>query len=192
MHCDTKFTVIKRRHHCRACGYVLCSKCCNLRYRLEYLEDVARVCNQCYEILSKDVAPGAITDSRIESNSPHFLQPNPNNPLEYCSTLPPHQQVSGNTNPPAVMVPVGVLKRKGSNKARTNKSVMFCDGIRPGSDLTNLDSDFTYTEKNESKMESNAKVNSDRCYVAIEPETNSFIPKGDDLPPTVNLNKTGQ
>lgn len=33
LHCDSKFTVLKRRHHCRACGLVLCSKCCNLRFR---------------------------------------------------------------------------------------------------------------------------------------------------------------
>lgn len=55
----------------------------------------------------------------------------------------------GSSGPPTVMVPVGVLKRKGSNKGKSNKSVMFCDGIRPGSDLTSLDSDFSY---NESKM----------------------------------------
>ncbi|RZC39224.1 DUF3480, FYVE, SARA and/or Mpp10 domain containing protein, partial [Asbolus verrucosus] len=190
LHCDMKFTVIKRRHHCRACGYVLCSKCCSLKFRLEYLEDVARVCNKCYEILSKEAGPGAASSSGSESSSPKFSQPNPNNPLEYCSTIPPHQQVSGgSTNPPSVMVPVGVLKRKGSNKARTNKSVMFCDGIRPGSDLTNLDNDFGYTEKNAKKTEDNAKI-IEKSFPGLDPDTKSFIPKGDDLPPTVTINKT--
>lgn len=49
----------------------------------------------------------------LSGNSPSF-RPNPNNPLEYCSTVSPLQQVgqTGN-NPPSVMVPVGVLKRKG-------------------------------------------------------------------------------
>ncbi|XP_063926655.1 zinc finger FYVE domain-containing protein 9 isoform X2 [Zophobas morio] len=184
LHCEQKFTVIKRRHHCRACGYVLCSKCCNLKYRLEYLEDVARVCNKCYDILAKE----ATSSSGSESNSPRMSQPNPNNPLEYCSTVPPHQQVSGtNQNPPAVMVPVGVLKRKGSNKARTNKSVMFCDGIRPGSDLTNLDNDFSYSGG--SKREEGVKV-SDRSFPVMDGDTKSFIPKGEDLPPTVTINKT--
>lgn len=175
-HCETKFTVIKRRHHCRACGFVLCSKCCNLKYRLEYLDDVARVCNKCYEILARPSSSGS------ESNSPRS-QPNPNNPLEYCSTVPPHQQVTGNVNPPAVMVPVGVLKRKGSNKARSNKSVMFCDGIRPGSDLTNLDCDFNF--KGEGGK-------GERNFPSLEPETKSFIPKGEDLPPTVTINKSGK
>ncbi|EFA05099.1 zinc finger FYVE domain-containing protein 9 [Tribolium castaneum] len=175
-HCDTKFTVIKRRHHCRACGYVLCSKCCNLKYRLEYLDDVARVCTKCYEQLEKAATVTNSSDS--ESNSPRS-QPNPNNPLEYCSTVPPHQQVAGNVAPPAVMVPVGVLKRKGSSK-RTNKSVMFCDGIRPGSDLTNLDNDFNYS----------GVKGGEKNFPVVDPETNSFIPKGDDLPPTVTINKS--
>lgn len=44
--------------------------------------------------------------------------PNPNNPAEYCSTIPPLQQAQASgalsTPPPTVMVPVGVLKQPGS------------------------------------------------------------------------------
>lgn len=86
LHCDTKFTVLKRRHHCRACGFVLCSKCCSLRLHLAYLDDVARVCQRCHSFLiggSEEVVVGVPTS-----------RPNPNNPAEYCSTLPPHQQVN--------------------------------------------------------------------------------------------------
>lgn len=40
--------------------------------------------------------------------------PNPNNPSEYCSKVPPNQQASGHQgNPPTVMVPTGVLKSTG-------------------------------------------------------------------------------
>lgn len=54
MQCSQKFSFIKRRHHCRACGLVLCSSCCSLKARLEYLGDVeARICVQC-DILLKD------------------------------------------------------------------------------------------------------------------------------------------
>ncbi|PNF19406.1 hypothetical protein B7P43_G03637 [Cryptotermes secundus] len=54
MQCEIKFTVLKRRHHCRACGKVLCSKCCSLKSRLEYLDNSeARVCHPCYSILAK-------------------------------------------------------------------------------------------------------------------------------------------
>ncbi len=71
-------------------------------------------------------------------------------------------QVAGTSTPsqpPSVLVPVGVLKRNGSTAAADggggmssastpnsrgggppeNKSVIFSDGIRPGGDLTELD-----------------------------------------------------
>lgn len=40
-------------------------------------------------------------------------RPHPNNPDDYCSTIPPLQQIqlSGTRPPPTVMVPIGVLKR---------------------------------------------------------------------------------
>ncbi|KAJ8957956.1 hypothetical protein NQ318_001955 [Aromia moschata] len=91
------------------------------------------------------------------------------------------------------MVPVGVLKRKGSNKAKSNKSVMFCDGIRPGSDLTNLDNDFDYnntkTKKAEKTNVAPPKVN--KNLPAVDPQTNTFIPSSETgLPPTVVVCKT--
>ncbi|KYN18641.1 Zinc finger FYVE domain-containing protein 16 [Trachymyrmex cornetzi] len=54
MLCDVKFTVLKRRHHCRACGKVLCNKCCNMKYRLEYQGNIdSRVCVSCFHLLTK-------------------------------------------------------------------------------------------------------------------------------------------
>ncbi|CAH1995527.1 unnamed protein product [Acanthoscelides obtectus] len=221
LHCDMKFTVLKRRHHCRACGLVLCSKCCHLRFRLEYLDGEGRVCNKCHDILNmRDLTSGggegsavAITpgspagDSSSSGGSPESSagdsrRPNPNNPLEYCSTVSPLQQAaaggagrSGVAQPPAVMVPIGVLKRKGSNKGKSNKSVMFCDGIRPGSDLTNLDNDFNYNNTKTKKLEKNStsacagKIN--RHLPIIDSQTNSFIPSNENnLPPTVTFCKT--
>ncbi|KAL3271061.1 hypothetical protein HHI36_021561 [Cryptolaemus montrouzieri] len=204
LHCDMKFTVIKRRHHCRACGLVLCSKCCNSRYRLEYLDADARVCKKCYDILNKDTNSSSgseisqesspIRNLNVGSNTSHSGQPNPNNPLEYCSTVPPLQQVDpGNIATPSVMVPVGVLKREGSTKCRSNKSVMFCDGIRPGSDLTNLDTDFNYSDSHKAdkgkKLEKSGKIR--KNLDIFDPETRSFIPSDEmSLPPTVTIYKT--
>lgn len=49
-----------------------------------------------------------------ESPSPMTRSPNPNNPMEYCSVIPPYQQVgSSSSTPISVMVPVGILKRGG-------------------------------------------------------------------------------
>ena len=41
--------------------------------------------------------------------------PNPNNPDEYCTTIPPMQQALDalGAAPPSVMVPVGVLRKEG-------------------------------------------------------------------------------
>lgn len=57
--------------------------------------------------------------------------PNPNNPAEYCSTIPPLQQAQASgvlsSPPPTVMVPVGVLKQPG-NEGTTftaNKSTLM-------------------------------------------------------------------
>ncbi|XP_065369430.1 zinc finger FYVE domain-containing protein 9 [Calliphora vicina] len=168
MQCSAKFTMIKRRHHCRACGKVLCSVCCSQKFKLEFLtEPESRVCVQCYLILTQrqtqsvinsrinDQIPSALTqDTTAPMNDnvvPTDRSPNPNNPMEYCSTIPPYRQVS--TEPkttPSVIVPVGVLKKDNGSyssnssnssgqKARKRKSVMFSDGIAPGSDLASID-----------------------------------------------------
>uniref|UniRef100_A0A6P4FDL2 Zinc finger FYVE domain-containing protein n=1 Tax=Drosophila rhopaloa TaxID=1041015 RepID=A0A6P4FDL2_DRORH len=151
MQCQQKFTMIKRRHHCRACGKVLCSVCCSQRFHLEFAnEPESRVCVQCYMILSERQANGLGTESAPGSALPPtpMRSPNPNNPMEYCSTIPPHRQVASSPGapPPSVIVPVGVLKKTdgsssnssssdGKKGARKRKSVMFSDGIAPGSEL---------------------------------------------------------
>lgn len=152
MQCNQKFSLIKRRHHCRACGQLLCSACCCLKAKLEYLGDVdARICISCDIILNQqqqaleeaqygtqfEIAAGA-------SGLPSSRQPNPNNPMEYCSTVPPFQQASTQPQSPiSVMVPVGVLKRAGAPRSgRKDKTVIFSDGIRPGCDLTELDENW--------------------------------------------------
>ncbi|XP_044742406.1 zinc finger FYVE domain-containing protein 16 [Chrysoperla carnea] len=203
MHCGFKFTVIKRRHHCRACGMVLCSKCCNMKAKLEYLGNiVSRVCVQCYEILNKDTnSINQDTSSDSANNSPaHFVnqsggQPNPNNPMEYCSTVPPLKQLENQRprSPPTVMVPVGVLKRQGSNKGRSEKTVMFSDGIRPGCDLTELDNSWESRPiRRQNKRVSTppgqlTKVN--KNLPLFDESTLSYIPSNDCLPPTVNFSK---
>ncbi|KAL5243096.1 hypothetical protein ACI65C_010506 [Semiaphis heraclei] len=134
MRCQLKFTVVKRRHHCRACGEVLCSKCCNLRARLSYMNNnEGRVCQQCYNTLARA--------SQVEQKVATIKHPNPNNPMEYCSTVPPLQQVTDSKNQPvpSVLVPVSVLKREGRVKSDVPKQVMFSDGIRPGGELADLD-----------------------------------------------------
>ncbi|XP_031627102.1 zinc finger FYVE domain-containing protein 9 isoform X2 [Contarinia nasturtii] len=207
MQCNQKFSFIKRRHHCRACGLVLCSACCSLKAKLEYLGDVeARICIQCDILLNQNRDPNrnlgdpqsAGVDSAAMVNSPYgdmpspmARSPNPNNPMEYCSVIPPHQQVNQGSAaaPISVMVPVGVLKREGvpSKSQRKEKNVMFSDGIRPGCDLTDLDNSWD-TRPNgrngelsspslpEMKQTSKSKTNTNLKLPSIDPKTNSYIP----------------
>ncbi|XP_055314949.1 zinc finger FYVE domain-containing protein 9 [Sitodiplosis mosellana] len=210
MQCNQKFSFIKRRHHCRACGLVLCSACCSLKAKLEYLGDVeARICVQCdillnqnrdsnrnlgnrqmNEAASAEVDPSAGINSPYEDMpSPMARSPNPNNPMEYCSVIPPHQQVTSSAAAPiSVMVPVGVLKREGvpPKSQRKEKNVMFSDGIRPGCDLTDLDNSWDSRPNNrngvsspsgsEPKQSSKSKTSTNLKLPSLDPKTNSYIP----------------
>ncbi|XP_010880110.3 FYVE, RhoGEF and PH domain-containing protein 5 isoform X2 [Esox lucius] len=54
MGCTTDFSLTLRRHHCNACGKVVCRACSRNRYPLKYLKDrMARVCDHCYAELRK-------------------------------------------------------------------------------------------------------------------------------------------
>uniref|UniRef100_A0AAZ3P8Z6 FYVE-type domain-containing protein n=1 Tax=Oncorhynchus tshawytscha TaxID=74940 RepID=A0AAZ3P8Z6_ONCTS len=131
MKCEVRFTFTKRRHHCRACGKVFCAACCSLRSRLIYMDrKEARVCITCHSALLSAHSREGMCDMSNQS-------PNSNNPAEYCSTIPPLQQIqsSGTLSslPPTVMVPVGVPKTPGSegSLAREQRRVCFADGILP-------------------------------------------------------------
>jgi len=51
--CTAAFTVTYRRHHCRACGKVICKSCSSNKVALEYLKfRSARVCDECYALAS--------------------------------------------------------------------------------------------------------------------------------------------
>ncbi|KAF6202299.1 hypothetical protein GE061_004697 [Apolygus lucorum] len=185
MQCQLKFTMIRRRHHCRACGLVLCSKCCCLKAPLEYMEfQEARVCQPCFTIIFR-----VGEDQRFPGR-----QPNPNNPMDYCSTIPPLQQAASSLNqpPPSVLVPSGVLKREGRAKSDVPKQVMFSDGIRPGGDLTELDAPSEsriLPKRSGRRLASPGGVSRNPAPVIkrpLDPVTQSYIPStSTDLPPLV-------
>ncbi|XP_043924302.1 myotubularin-related protein 3 isoform X1 [Protopterus annectens] len=51
--CDSKFWLASRKHHCRNCGNVFCSSCCNQRVPVpsQQLFEPSRVCKFCYNSL---------------------------------------------------------------------------------------------------------------------------------------------
>lgn len=86
MLCTFEFTLTWRRHHCRACGKVVCQACSSNKYRLKYLKNqLARVCDQCFKVLQqKDekalsaiVSPGnrsTFAFTRKHKNIPSYLK----------------------------------------------------------------------------------------------------------------------
>nr|XP_045007442.1 FYVE, RhoGEF and PH domain-containing protein 6 [Jaculus jaculus] len=54
MICTSEFTLTWRRHHCRACGKIVCQACSSNKYGLDYLKkQPARVCEHCFQELQK-------------------------------------------------------------------------------------------------------------------------------------------
>ncbi|XP_069190709.1 FYVE, RhoGEF and PH domain-containing protein 2 isoform X3 [Procambarus clarkii] len=54
MECGSQFTMVRRKHHCRACGAVVCSKCSSFKASLAYESGKSvRVCRTCYATLQE-------------------------------------------------------------------------------------------------------------------------------------------
>lgn len=52
--CTSEFTALFRRHHCRACGRVVCGKCVGNQAPLQYKKfKPEKVCDLCFDILLK-------------------------------------------------------------------------------------------------------------------------------------------
>lgn len=94
MKCNMKFTVVKRRHHCRACGKVLCSVCCNMKYCMPYLNyKYVRVCQSCCDImvsqaLSDSPTPAAVSSPQPPATVPTITTTEPSQSIPPLSQLP--------------------------------------------------------------------------------------------------------
>ncbi|XP_013885668.1 FYVE, RhoGEF and PH domain-containing protein 1 [Austrofundulus limnaeus] len=66
MKCQEPFnSITKRRHHCKACGHVVCGKCSEFRARLSYDNNrTNRVCVDCYvTLVGASPSPGGLSSS---------------------------------------------------------------------------------------------------------------------------------
>ncbi|XP_023211653.1 zinc finger FYVE domain-containing protein 21-like [Centruroides sculpturatus] len=54
--CHIRFDLLTRRHHCRRCGQIYCSHCCEQKVPLPRMcfVDPVRVCDECSEITTKE------------------------------------------------------------------------------------------------------------------------------------------
>lgn len=54
--CTIRFTIYERKHHCRNCGQVFCSKCSKFESEISRLRifKPVRVCQSCYSALKTE------------------------------------------------------------------------------------------------------------------------------------------
>uniref|UniRef100_A0A670IZ14 Zinc finger FYVE domain-containing protein n=1 Tax=Podarcis muralis TaxID=64176 RepID=A0A670IZ14_PODMU len=161
MNCQAKFTFTKRRHHCRACGKVFCTACCNRKCKLQYLDKEARVCISCYESINKAQALERMM-------SPTGLVPN-SGTSEY-STVSPLQEAQTTGTPifPSVSLPTSVFKQPNGDGLcpKEQKRVWFADGILPNGEVAD-------TTKLSSGVESS--TNDTVCATDIKPKDEMHI-----------------
>ncbi|XP_028143436.1 hepatocyte growth factor-regulated tyrosine kinase substrate [Diabrotica virgifera virgifera] len=70
--CRVPFSMIQRKHHCRACGQVFCGQCTSKTSTLpKYgIEKEVRVCDSCYDEATKPSAASKAALSKAESELP--------------------------------------------------------------------------------------------------------------------------
>lgn len=144
MLCNENFTLIKRRHHCRSCGKIFCSQCCNIKAKLLYLNNAEeRICIHC-SLLMEIMLPRC-----NEISDPNVTTPTPSTSLGTTgsSSRQNASNVQGvlktrcdkiNTSQPSSNLSDNETTNM-SNSSDTQqlpKRVTFPDGIRPGADLS--------------------------------------------------------
>lgn len=133
--CDSLFTLIRRRHHCRSCGKIFCSDCCRQRAKLLYLGNKeGRVCNNCYYILETaalTTEPETITDREpsVTTTNEESNTASTSSNIRVQGVLKTNDQANSSANRDNETT-------SSSGNQLVNKQVMFSDGIRPGTDLS--------------------------------------------------------
>ncbi|KAJ8370547.1 hypothetical protein SKAU_G00105750 [Synaphobranchus kaupii] len=109
MNCASDFSLTLRRHHCAACGKIVCRGCSRNKYPLKYLKDrMAKVCDRCYAELKKRggaVAGASGNDSPRPNRSNRSSRPlsavfqniHPPNLWRHRKTTVPLNQVASST-----------------------------------------------------------------------------------------------
>ncbi|KFO26129.1 pleckstrin homology domain-containing family F member 1 [Fukomys damarensis] len=72
---QTRFSALTRRHHCRKCGFVVCSECSRERFLLPRLSPKPlRVCSLCYrELAAQKLKEEAEEQGRLSPQQPAHL-----------------------------------------------------------------------------------------------------------------------
>ncbi|XP_056271952.1 FYVE, RhoGEF and PH domain-containing protein 4a isoform X3 [Pseudoliparis swirei] len=96
MKCKESFNALtRRRHHCRACGYVVCWKCSDNKVALEYDGNkMNKVCRDCLSILSGETRVEGKKKGILEIEAAQFTGSSVMcGFLQYCEKTKPWQKV---------------------------------------------------------------------------------------------------
>ena len=65
--CAAKFTTFRRKHHCRICGQIFCSRCCGnfICGRFMNFNGSIRVCNPCHRFIEENPPQSSIPNSEF-------------------------------------------------------------------------------------------------------------------------------
>ncbi|KAM7414172.1 hypothetical protein PAMA_019132 [Pampus argenteus] len=96
MKCKEPFNALtRRRHHCRACGYVVCWKCSDNKVQLEYDNNkMNKVCKDCFSILKGEGVAEGKKKGILEIEAAQFTGSSIMcGFLQYCEKNKPWQKV---------------------------------------------------------------------------------------------------
>lgn len=65
MCCSGEFGLLRRKHHCRSCGSVVCSSCSDHRCQVPGLQGEQRVCNNCWENINEPTVGGGLSPASL-------------------------------------------------------------------------------------------------------------------------------
>nr|XP_045605242.1 1-phosphatidylinositol 3-phosphate 5-kinase-like isoform X2 [Procambarus clarkii] len=115
--CEEKFTTFRRRHHCRVCGQIFCSRCCNsmIPGKIIGYTGELRVCTYCCKVVlsylqSSNLAVDVLADLRALQEE--LLPPTPGQSLGTNYQDASFYSFSGSNTPLAT--PRGTLRRRAS------------------------------------------------------------------------------
>ncbi|KAI5477182.1 1-phosphatidylinositol-3-phosphate 5-kinase [Pseudohyphozyma bogoriensis] len=123
--CNTVFTAFRRKHHCRICGQIFCSRCAsNIISSARFgNQGFVRVCNLCLNIMEEgiDPAPPSEPASRFRSGLRESTTLTISAPLE-ASARPPQSEFAASHLFPRSETPYGFAAGSKSYRGREEEA----------------------------------------------------------------------
>jgi len=71
--CGTAFSLIKRRHHCRYCGNLVCEQCSTKRMKVNTKKEPLRVCDHCVAQIKGEALPKPANQDKASVADPDLV-----------------------------------------------------------------------------------------------------------------------